>query len=50
MVRVQFKLIENGEFTEALSTPIKPGDVVAVEHTARTRTNRMINDLLRINR
>ena len=47
--RVAFKLIEEGEFTEALATPVKPGDVVAVEHTARTRANTTINHLLRIN-
>ena len=49
VTRVPFRLIKDGEFTEALSTPIKPGDVVAIEHTPRTRANAMINNLLRIN-
>lgn len=50
VVRVPFKLIENGEFTEVLSTPIAPGDVVAIEHTPRTRANTTICGLLGINR
>ncbi len=50
VVRVPFKLIENGEFTEVLNTPIQPGDVVAIEHTPRTRVNATICGLLRINR
>jgi hypothetical protein len=49
IVRVPFKLIEDGELTEALMTPIKPGDVVAIEHTPRTRRNTIINNLIRIN-
>jgi len=42
-------LIRDGEFTDALGTPIRPGDVVAIEHTLRTRTNTTINNLVRIN-
>ena len=49
IVRVPFQLIEHGEFTKALGTPIKPGDVVAVEHTLRTRMNTIINSLVRVN-
>ena len=49
VARVPFELIRNGEFTDALGTPIRPGDVVAIEHTARTRTNTTINNLVRIN-
>jgi protein involved in polysaccharide export with SLBB domain len=49
IVRVPFQLVEDGELTEALRTPIKPGDVVAIEHTPRTRRNTIINNLIRIN-
>ena len=49
LVRIVLRLIEKGRFTEALATPIRPGDVVAVEHTPRTRTNTTINNLVRIN-
>ena len=49
IVRVPFHLIEHGEFTNALGTPIKPGDVVAVEHTLRTRMNTIVNSLVRVN-
>jgi protein involved in polysaccharide export with SLBB domain len=49
IVRVPLKLIEKDKFTEALNTQIKPGDVVAIERTPRTRANTMIHDLLRVN-
>ncbi len=50
ILRIPFQLInKKDELTEALNTPIRPGDVVSVEHTPRTRTNMMINNLLRIN-
>jgi protein involved in polysaccharide export with SLBB domain len=49
ILRVPFRLIEDGELTEAMTTPIKPGDVVAIEHTPRTRRNTIINNLIRIN-
>jgi len=49
VARAPFQLIKDGEFTDALATPIRPGDVVAVEHTPRTRMNAMIRDLVRIN-
>ncbi len=49
VARVPFQLIQKGEFTEALVTPIRPGDVVAIEHTPRTRANAMIHNLVRIN-
>ncbi|MHC4509491.1 MAG: polysaccharide biosynthesis/export family protein [Planctomycetota bacterium] len=34
-----FKIDDGSELTDALTTLIKPGDIVAVEHTPRTRTN-----------
>jgi protein involved in polysaccharide export with SLBB domain len=49
IVRVPFQLIGHGEFTNALATPIRPGDVVAVENTLRTRMNTIINSLVRVN-
>jgi len=48
VVRVPFRLLKHDEFTEALGTPLRPGDVVAVENTPRTRMNTAIRDLLRI--
>jgi len=49
IARVPLQLIEHGEFTTALSTSIRPGDVVAVEHTPRTRANTIVNNLVRVN-
>lgn len=49
IVRVPFRLVEDGEFTAALQTPIKPGDVVAIEHTPRTRRNTIFNNMVRFN-
>jgi polysaccharide export outer membrane protein len=49
VTRVPFLLVKDGEFTEALATPIRPGDIIAVEQTPRTRANAMIRDLFRIN-
>lgn len=36
------------ELTERLALPVKPGDVVSVEHTPRTRTNVFIDRVFRI--
>ncbi len=47
--RVPFRLIEKGAFTAAMMTPILPGDVLAIEHTPRTRTNTAISNMVRIN-
>ena len=49
IARVALELIEDDQFTDALNTPIKPGDVVAIEHTPRTRANTMIHNLVRVN-
>jgi len=41
--------IENGPgFADALNSRIKPGDIVAVEHTPRTRTNAFLNKVFRV--
>jgi len=40
---------ENQEkLTETLALPLKPGDVVSVEHTLRTRTNRFLDRVFRV--
>lgn len=49
VTRVPFQLVQKGEFTDALATPVRPGDVVAIEHTPRTRANTTIHNLVRIN-
>jgi protein involved in polysaccharide export with SLBB domain len=49
VARAPFRLLEHDKFTDALGTPIRPGDVVAVENTPRTRLNTAVRDLLRIN-
>jgi protein involved in polysaccharide export with SLBB domain len=49
VLRAPFRLLKNDKFTEALGTPIRPGDVVAVENTPRTRMNTAIRDLFRFN-
>ena len=41
--------IENGPmFADALNARIKPGDIIAVEHTPRTRTNAFLNKVFRV--
>ncbi len=49
VARAPFRLLQNDKFTEALGTPIRPGDVVAIENTPRTRLNTAVRDLLQIN-
>ena len=39
----------NSRLTETLNTMIKPGDIVAVEHTPRTRTKMFLDTVFRIN-
>jgi protein involved in polysaccharide export with SLBB domain len=46
VVVAAFKL-DTAAFTEASNIIVKPGDVVAVEHTAATRTRQFFTDLLR---
>jgi len=41
--------IENGPmFADALNSRIKPGDIIAVEHTPRTRTTAFLNKVFRV--
>ena len=42
--------VENGpRFADTLNYRIKPGDIIAVEHTPRTRTNAFLNRIFRVN-
>ena len=43
-----FQVAHGSELQEALATYIKPGDIIAVEHTPRTRTNAFLNRIFRI--
>jgi polysaccharide export outer membrane protein len=47
--RAPFRLIKDGKFTDALSTLIRPGDIVAIEETPRTRMNAILRDVFRFN-
>ncbi|MCP4263600.1 MAG: hypothetical protein GY774_39750 [Planctomycetes bacterium] len=49
IVSAVFKIIDDSKLTEALNTLIKPGDIVAVEHTPRTRTNLFLDRVFRVN-
>lgn len=49
ILRMSLQLVKHNEFTDVLGTRIRPGDVVAVEHTVRTRVNTLIRNLVRIN-
>jgi len=43
-----FQIVNGPMFADALNTRIKPGDIIAVEHTPRTRTNAFLNKVFRI--
>jgi protein involved in polysaccharide export with SLBB domain len=49
VVRAVFKIADGSKLTDALSTLIKPGDIIAVEHTPRTRTKLFLDRVFRIN-
>jgi len=49
IVRIPFRLVEENELTGAINTPIRPGDVVAIEHTPRTRMNTMLRNMVHFN-
>jgi len=46
---VTLHIAQDSKFVEASTTHIKPGDVVAVEHTPRTRTKAFLDRVLNIN-
>jgi protein involved in polysaccharide export with SLBB domain len=49
IVRVALRLVKDNELTEAMNTAIRPGDVIAIEHTPRTRMNTMIRNMVHFN-
>jgi protein involved in polysaccharide export with SLBB domain len=52
IVHVTFEVVKVGNsshLTDALNIHIKPGDIVSVEHTPRTRTNVFLDRIFRIN-
>lgn len=49
VIHVSFQLVRDDSLTDALKTFVRPGDVVAVENTPRTRTNTLIHNMLRLN-
>lgn len=52
IVHASFKIVKSGnssQLTEALNVRIKPGDIVSVEHTPRTRTKVFLDSIFRIN-
>lgn len=52
IVRAIFEVVNIGNgsrLTEALNTRIKVGDIIAVEHTPRTRTKLFLDTIFRIN-
>ena len=44
-----FQVAHGSKLEDALTTRIKPGDIIAVEHTPRTRTNAFLNKVFRVN-
>ncbi len=49
IVNVTLKLVDGSKMTDALNIAIKPGDIIAVEHTPRTRKNVFLERVFRIN-
>ena len=49
IVSATFKVVNGSKLTDASILLIKPGDIVAVEHTPRTRTNLFLDRVFRIN-
>jgi len=52
IIHATFELVKTGNsshLTDALNIQIKPGDIVSVEHTPRTRTNVFLDRVFRIN-
>ena len=52
IVSAAFEIVHVGnssQLTDALNTLIKPGDIISVEHTPRTRTKVFLDSIFRIN-
>ncbi|MBN1126171.1 MAG: polysaccharide biosynthesis/export family protein [Sedimentisphaerales bacterium] len=47
IVHLPFRMVDNEQFTDAVNTPILPGDLIAIEHTPRTRSNLFFNSVFR---
>ncbi len=48
ILRLTFKLIEDEQYTNQLNVSVRPGDLVAIEQTPRTRTNAFVNRVVRL--
>ena len=48
VLRLAFRLIEDEQYTERLNISVRPGDLVAIEHTPRTRTTAFVNRVVRL--
>jgi len=48
ILRLTFKLIEDEQYTSQLNVSVRPGDLVAIEQTPRTRTNAFVNRVVRL--
>jgi len=48
VLSLPFRLIDDGRYTAQLNEPVRPGDLVDVQNTPRTRTNAFINRFFRI--
>ena len=48
IVNATFQIESGPMFADALNSRIKPGDIIAVEHTPRTRTNAFLNRVFRV--
>jgi protein involved in polysaccharide export with SLBB domain len=44
-----FQVAHGSKLEDALTTHIRPGDIIVVEHTPRTRTNAFLNKVFRVN-
>lgn len=49
IVSATFQIVNGPNFEDSFTTPIKPGDIIIVEHTSRTRTNEFLKGVFRIN-
>jgi len=49
IISAVFKIVDDSKLTEDVSTLIKPGDIVDVAHTPRTRTKLFLDKVFRIN-
>lgn len=52
VVHATFEIVDfkdGSELTDSLSVPVKPGDIVSVEHTPRTRTKQFLDSVFRLN-